>query len=202
MSSPTKLGSKRVITPEATLSYPHLFEPVAGPDGGEPKYAATLVFAPETDLSALKAAAMAAAVEKLGSKEKVETAIRTGKLAWPFREADEESGYPKGSIFFGARSKAAPGLVSRYAGPDGKPKPITLEDQKPGNPLDLYPGCKVRASLVAFYYDYMGMKKGVSFALNNIQKLGEGTRLDNRRAASDEFEADLNEEPASVDDLL
>jgi hypothetical protein len=55
----------------------------------------------------------------------------------------------------------------------------------------------VRASLRAFAYDTNG-NKGVSFGLNNIQKLGEGQRLDGRKAATDEFDADLSQAPADI----
>jgi hypothetical protein len=59
----------------------------------------------------------------------------------------------------------------------------------------------VRAQLRAFSYDSNG-NKGVSFALNNIQKLGDGERLDNRQAATDAFEADLSAAPADISALL
>jgi hypothetical protein len=202
MTEAPKKPSTRVTTPEAILSYPHLFEPSAGPDGGEAKYSATFVFPKGTDLTALKAAALAAGVAKFG-EGKFQEGVRSGKLYWPFRDDVEDKGYPAGSIFLGARNKQAPGLVSRKknAANADRPMPITAESQKPGNEDELYAGCKVRASLSAFAFDSHG-KKGVSFALGNVQKLGEGERLDSRRAAEDEFEADLSETPASIDDLL
>ena len=58
----------------------------------------------------------------------------------------------------------------------------------------------VRASLIAFAYDTQG-NKGVSFALGNVQVYDDGARLDNRKAAADEFATDLKEKPASLDDL-
>ena len=59
----------------------------------------------------------------------------------------------------------------------------------------------MRASFTAFAYDNNG-NVGVSFGLNNVQKLREGTRLDNRVAATDEFTADLTQEPVDIDALL
>ena len=198
MSDTEKKVPLRVMTPPAILSYPHLFEPVAGPDGGEPKYSATFIFPKGTDLAVLKAAAMAAGRAKWGAK--FEEGLRNGSRKFPFRTDVEEKGYPEGSTFFTARSKQAPGLASRYKGPNGKATPITKEQQVPGNAGELYAGCMVRASLVAFAYD--NVSKGVTFALNNIQKLDEGKRLDNRRAAEDEFTDNLSDEPASLDDVL
>jgi hypothetical protein len=199
MADANKKASTRVMTPEATLSYPHLFEPSAGPDGGEAKFSAVFVFVRGTDLTAMKTAAQAAGEAKFGAK--FVEGVHTGKFRWPFRDDVEDKGYPAGSIFVSARSKQAPGIVSRFKDTDGKPKVITAEQQKPGDPGELYAGSKVRATLAAYGYDKAG-NKGVAFALNNVQKLGEGERLDNRRAAADDFEADMSEEPASLGDLL
>jgi len=59
----------------------------------------------------------------------------------------------------------------------------------------------VRASVTAFAYD-RPESKGVSFGLNNIQLLdGTTPRLDGRKAAEDEFEADASMQPASLDDV-
>jgi len=171
--------AKTIITPQAILSYPHLFQPSAPNPLAEPVYSCTLVFPPGTDLSALKEAALEAAREKWG--DKAEAGIRAGKIRMPFRTDAAEKGYPEGSIFINVKSKTKPGAVSRYAGPDGKP--LRIEDEQ-----ELYPGCLVRASVRPFTYDTNG-NRGVSFALNNIQKLGDGERLDGRRRAEDEFEA-------------
>lgn len=176
-----------IITPEAILSYPRLFEPEVGPSGGDPKYSCCLVFPAGSDLKELKKAAIEAAQEKWG--EKAVPGIRSGKLRMPFRDDPEDvadKGYPEGSTFMNVRTKKAPGVVSIFPDPnnDGKPMPITDEDE-------VYAGCYVRASLRAFAYDTQG-NRGVSFALNNVQKLRDGERIDGRRAAVDEFEADEN----------
>jgi len=65
----------------------------------------------------------------------------------------------------------------------------------------MYPGAGVRASVSAFAYDSNG-NKGVSFALNNMQKVSEGERLDGRAAADDEFTADLSSAPADISGLI
>lgn len=199
MADAAKTTERKWKTPVAMLSYPHLFVASAGPDGGKAKFSATFVFAPGADLKEGKAAAQAAGIAKFG--DKFVEGVRAGKFHWPFRTDVEDKGYPAGSTFVGARSDNMPGIVSRFKGADGKATKITEEMQKPGEPGDMYPGCQVRGSLTAFAFDRNG-KKGVSFALNNVQKLGEGERLDNRRAAQDEFEADLSEEPASLEDML
>ena len=182
----------KVITPEAVLSYPHLFEPNTPPGAAEPVYSCALVFPKGTDLSALKKAALAAAQEKFGNK--AEALIRDGKLRMPFRTDAEDKGYPEGAVFMNVKNKSKPGIVSVYPGADGKPQAITDESQ-------IYAGCKVRASLRAYAYDVSG-NKGVAFSLGNMQKLADGERLDGRKRAEDEFEADLSAKPAELDDLL
>lgn len=193
----------RVTTPIATLSYPNLFVPRAFEEGQPEFYSAVLVFSPDAqesaEFKAMKVAAKAALVKKFG--DKTEALLRSGKLSIPFREDSEEKGYPKGSVWVNAKTKNPPGVVSRRADPfTNKPAVISAQSQVPGDPDELYAGCLVRASITFFPYDKMG-NKGVGVALNNIQKWDDGTRIDNRMAAQDEFEADLSETPPSMDDL-
>jgi hypothetical protein len=92
------------------------------------------------------------------------------------------------------KNKSKPGIVSTYPGPDGKPTPIDDTNA-------IYAGCRVRASLRAYAYDVSG-NKGVAFSLGNLQKLADGDRLDGRKRAEDEFEADLSAKPADLDDII
>lgn len=185
-----------VVTSKAMLSYPHLDVPQLPQDGkGKPKFSATFVFPEGTDLSALVAAAEAAAEEKWAGKSK--EMFRTGALRSPFRKDAEAKGYTPGSIFVNTRSERKPGLVYLHAGADQKPARIEEEKVKDV----LYPGCFVRAQLRAFAYDSNG-NKGVSFALNNIQKLADGERIDGRQDATEAFEADLSAVPADISALL
>ena len=203
MTSKKEEVPTRVITPVAMCSYPHLFEAWAGEDGQDPKFSIALVFSEEAQASpeykAMKAAVLAAA-EKKFPKKSVDM-IRNGQLRLPFRDDAEDKGYPKGSTFANARSKDKPGVVSRHKDADGNAIVITKEEQVPGEPNDVYAGCMVRASLTAYGYDKAG-NKGVAFGLNNVQKWAEGERIDNRMAAVQEFEADLEEPASSVADLL
>jgi hypothetical protein len=116
--------------------------------------------------------------------------FKTKQLRWPFRDGAEKAtdGYGPGKTFLNVNSNRQPGVVSKYAGPDGKPLPIT-------DPDEVYPGCRVRVSLVPFAYEAQG-NKGVSFMLGNVQKLSDGPRLDGRLRAEDEFEA-LEDAPAN-----
>lgn len=192
-----------LITPRATLSYPFLAEPQKD-DKGKEKYSCALVFAKGTDLTALRNALVDAAKAKWGNKVKIgkveytiEEAIEKGKLRLPFRTDAEEKGYPAGSTFINVRSEKKPGAVFAWADETGRPARIPQDKIAE----ELYPGAIVRASLSPFGYDREG-NIGITFGLNNVQKLAEGERLDGRKAAEDEFTAELNEAPAAgLDDL-
>lgn len=193
----TDKSKVKVITEKAILSYPHLDTPQKGKKAdSKSKYSAALVFLAGTNLTAIKAAIVAAAVEKYG--EKAVEMLRTGALKNPLRTDAEAKGYPAGATFLNVRSDNQPGCVYAFPGPDGK-KPALIPQDKIKS--ELYPGAIVRASIVAFTYDTDG-NKGVSFALNNIQKIADGDRLDSRVSAEDEFEADLSAAPADLAGLI
>lgn len=174
-----------IITPEFIISYPQVFEPKPD-DRGIDFYSCALVFPAGTDLSKLEEAAMAVGKEKWGNKF-----VPGPSFHWPFRTDAAAKGYPEGSVFFSAKTKQKPGIVSRYRGPDGKPQPIT-------DPEQVYAGARFIAS-IRFYPFESDKKKGVGVQLNNLQKRGDGPRLDNRVKAEDEFGAD-EEEPSSLID--
>lgn len=185
-----------VITPKALLSYPHLDVPQKGKAATDKsKYSATLVFAPGEDLKALQAAVLAAGEEKWPGK--FAEMVRVQAVRIPFRKDAEAKGYAPGSIFINVRSEQKPGVVFLHAGEDNKPALVPDDKIKEV----MYPGSFVRAQIRAFPYDSNG-NKGVSFALNNVQKLGDGPRLDNRVAATDAFEADLTATPAGLEGLI
>ena len=177
---------KRVITPEAIISFPRLFKPEPGPDGGEPKYSAAFIFVEGTDMSALKQAVVVAGTEKWGDKFAELVRARTN-FRLPFRDDVAGKGYPEGSVFFNATTKNRPGVVDANL-------------QEVNDPEKVYAGAKVVASVTAFAYQNKG--RGVSFALNNVQFLADGERLDNRLAASDEFDKAMTEVPDDLADLL
>jgi hypothetical protein len=198
---------KAILTPKATLSFPHLDKPQAGQgegdDKGADKYSITLVFPPGTDLAELIAEAKKAGQKKFGANGG--NYVKTGGKGSTFRNdvVDEEGKrkYAEGSIYISAKSEDKPGMV--YAWPTGgtgpdKDKPALVPADKVREVF--YPGAIVRAQLKPFGYDRKG-NKGVTWALNNVQKLGDGERLDNRQAATEAFDADLSAVPADLQGL-
>jgi len=190
----------RIITPVGRLSYPHLFAPWGGPNGDQtPKFGATIVFDADTDLTSIKEVIAAAGAKKFGGAKKFETLLAQGVLHNPLRQNDEK--YPEGSWYIGARTDKRPGVVDRTADPQTtRARVITVEEQETGNQFEMYPGCLIRISVTCFGYNNVG--KGVSFALNNVQRMGDAERFDSRVKADDEFDAEMAEAPASLDDIL
>lgn len=184
--------STKALTPVGTLSYPHIAKPQAMEEGKVAKYSATVIFPEGTDLSGLQAAAVAAA--DAAHPGKGAEMLRKGQLKSPFRTDCEAKDYKDCVAFINVRTEKQPGAVFNYADPTTqKPKAIPADQIE----KELYPGAKVRVSVNAFAYNTNG-NKGVSFALNNIQKIADGERIDGRAAAEDEFNSsDLAQAPAS-----
>jgi hypothetical protein len=175
MATSTKSASieaKKCVTPEFRVSFPAIFEPKSF-NNQDAKYSTVMLFDKKTDLSGLKKAAANAAGDKWGP----DRTKWPKNLKMPFRDGDTKSdkeGY-ESCIFVTATSKTQPGLV------DQSLKPIL-------NPKDFYAGCYARAELIAFAYDMAG-NMGVSFSLQNIQKLRDGKSFSGRKDASAVFDA-------------
>lgn len=168
------IALKKVTTPKFRVSFPHVFKAHAMKEDQEAKFSCVMLFDKKTDLSAMKKACANAATEKWGADK----AKWPKNLKMPFRDGDEKSdmkGY-EGTNFVTATSKKRPGVVDQGL------NLITEEDES------FYAGCYARATLIAFAYDVSG-NKGVSFSLQNLQKLGDGEKFSGRRDAAQEFDA-------------
>lgn len=162
------MGDK-VKTPVFRVSFPQVFEAKSF-NNGEPKYSVVMIFDKKADLREMKRILKEAAHERFGAKlpPNLKDAFRDGK------EKAHLQGYGEDVVFCTASSKQRPGLV------DQKVQPIVDRDE-------FYAGCYARATVSAFAYDTNG-NKGVSFGLNNIQKVRDGERFDGRTDATDDFE--------------
>ena len=180
------IALKKCITPEFRVSFPAVFKP-AKFEKNEPKYGVTMLFPKKTDISALKKAAFNAAIEQFGSKENFPE-----DLKWPWKDGDKKKkgtpGYA-GTIYISARSKESnqPGIV------DQRREPIISEK-------DFYAGCYARAEIIAYYYDVNG-NEGISFSLQNVQKLRDGEAFSGKKKAEDVFdEVEMEEDDQSFYD--
>lgn len=99
-------------------------------------------------------------------------------------KADLE-GYGDGTRFANITSKQRPGVIDKDRNPIGPDH---------GNEEEIYPGCYCRATVQVFSFGLKpGSKgKGVGIGLGNIQKIKDGPRLDNRVAAEDDFDEDVD----------
>lgn len=189
----------RIITPPLRCSYPKLFEPEVN-DKGTQVWSTVLLFedTPEGHAALAQVEALAEDAAKAKFGDKLPALKKNPSFKWPIRrDVDKYAGVqPKVIAYVQARSyKVAPGVVSIYPGPDGKPSKIT-------DPSLIYPGCYLRASLGAFGTAATKDQpsNSVSIALRNVQKVRDGDRIDSRVRAEDEFVADPNA-AADLNDL-
>jgi hypothetical protein len=200
-----------LFTPKCVISYPHLYTAQMPPNprpGQKPRFSAVLLFPVEMDeadqtlFKAMKEAAVARAVEKWGSVEKVQEMMQMPHphtLKWPFRKDNQKADgsvkwdNTKFQCFINIWSETQPGVVSRWADPnDPKRRPLKITD-----PSKIFAGCVVKASVNPFAYEQSG-NRGVAFGLQNIQlwQSEDVERLDNRANAEDEFGAEAAPEGA------
>jgi hypothetical protein len=173
---PQRLSETGLITGVVRLAFQSLMEPrvTKNDDGtlGEPKYPAVLLIDPnDTELLTMMKDCMKNAAVKYFGEGKVPTGMRN-----PLRDGAEKAQewpFYAGHLFINTSTKNKPGLVNQAN------KPIT-------DPDEIYSGCWVRVELNAFAYAQKG-NKGVSFGLNNVQKLGDDERFGGRRPAEQVF---------------
>lgn len=179
----------RLYTGRCVISYPNLFTARLNEDSGKMQYSATFIFdeaAQKTkEFAALVAAIKPAAIEKFGT-------TLPANLKNPILKG--VNGCPEGCVIIRCNSLQPPGVV------DAKVQKII-------DPAEIYPGAIVIATLSCFGWVNKKGGKGVSFGLGNVQKVGDGPRLDNRKAAEDDF-APVDAGPsagaatANVDDIF
>ena len=110
-----------------------------------------------------------------------------GVCKTPFHKGEDKEqyvGFGPGVIFF---------TMSAYT---RRPGIVAGDGVTPVHPADLYPGCYARASvnLVANV-----LWRSISVAMNHLQKLGEGERLDGTTAEEDFGSDPAEASPATLD---
>lgn len=174
----------KVITGEVRLNFVHLFEPHAQEADQTPKYSVMLLI-PKKDTKTVNAikAAQKAALEK-GKNSKFNGKI-PNNWSNTLRDGDNDDAadvekYPeyKDHYFMTVSSNTnfPPGLVDQNV--------QAIMDR-----TELYSGVYARVAINAFPYSTQG-NKGVSFGLNNVQKLRDGEPLGGAPTRpEDDFEA-------------
>lgn len=160
------------------LSFPALFKPKAGQDGGEPKYSAAFLLNKVNDaaqIDALRAACAAVAREKWPPK------IPSG-VKYCVRDGSEKdfAGYGPEVLFITASNAMAVPVVGRSL------EPLTPASGKP------YAGCYVNASIRLWAQDNQFGKR-INAQLQAVQFVADGEAFGDKPV-------DPNEEFAAIDD--
>lgn len=191
--------TKPLITPEVMLGHwPKLFEKGLPDDKGVSYYETDLLISPEAQKTAefarLKAAmAEAAKAEWKGNlPSNLKSAFRpAGEKR---KQADGTQYYPDdqfaGWLLMRVKTKNQPGIVN------GAKQPITDD-------AEVYGGAWVRCSVNPNAYSVKG-NNGVSFWLNNVQKLRDGEPLSGgaRSRAEDDFTPVGDVASSDVDEMF
>lgn len=173
-----EVRSDVLITPESVASFLNVFRPhpEQKTKDGRPKYTMTQIFKAKDQKSpefkALRKAVEQVIAEKWGDE-------RPKKLKTPFLTAEDLDKVPAGleedDVFIRLTAVNRPGIVDRNMAP--------ILDEG-----DLYAGAIVRCSIQAYSWVDDKGGKGVSFGLNNIQKLRDGVHLAGGSRVEDDFD--------------
>ncbi len=175
---------QRLTTPEARLSWPHLFTPRKD-DRGKDKWDCVLVLPKPFDKAPFNAIVKAACIAAYGAD--FAALVKAGKLSLP-KIKDGDLTKPDdptfaNAVYFEAHSARRPGIVDQ-----------TVQAIPDTEAHRLYAGCYVRAAIRAYAYDYKNaegktVKKGISFGLQNVQLLRDGDPLGSGMDAGNDFSA-------------
>jgi len=175
---PAALSPTSVLTGVCRLAFQALIEPKTGVnDDGTPqapKYTAVLLFDKDDETLPLLKKAMKAAADAFFGEGKVPAGIRN-----PLRDGNEKAqdyAFYADKIFISASRNAS----------QGAPGVVNQANQRITNADDIYSGCWVRADINCYGYNKKG-NKGVTFGLNNIQKVGDDERFGGKRPAESVF---------------
>jgi hypothetical protein len=187
----------KVVTPKFRGAFVRFFEPETGNrEDGSPykRWGCTAIFEKGADLTALKDAAMAAAKELWG--DKAAQMLKHPKFKSPFKDGGTMVN-KEGTLYAGfEEGQTTVKLATEQQAPDvvnGAREAII-------DASECYSGAYYRASVVPMAYEHPKGGLGISFKLQNVQKLGDGERLGGgqRAEAKDEFDAVTSAEGASA----
>ncbi len=190
----------KVTTPKFRASFVTVFEPKSY-KGGNPKYSIVMLFDKKNvkGLKDLQQLVKSTAMEKWG--EIPTEVLKIDSEYCPFKDgdSDKKSGYDgyEGAFFATASSLYAPAVVDTGDPSKGISPQVILD------PKELYSGCYARASVIAFGWESKGCR-GISFGLQNIQKLADGEPFSGRGNPEADFDPIMPEEVevADSDDLF
>jgi hypothetical protein len=167
--------AKKIQLKNVRLSYANLFEAREN-QSGDLRYSTALIIPKDhpqiDDLHAL--------VDEVGEEKFGKKWASMRKKTDPVHDADEDGKADddpvyEGTFYINTSSKRKPQVVDRQVQP-------ILDDS------EIWSGCYANVSIAVFAFE-VPENKGVSFGLNNVQKVKEGERLGGAPNADEEFEA-------------
>lgn len=177
------MANIHLITGKGRFNYPYVFKPREEEDDKGARYTVDFLIS-KKDRETVKALRKAIWDAIVANKEFLKIKRDLNDLddlpesfKYPLKDGDRKDNAGEeyeGCFYITPWSKDKPGIV----GPGVRP----IED-----PQEFYSGCYGRISISIGTFDYKG-KRGLSIFLNNIQKLADGDRLDNRRSAFQDFD--------------
>ncbi len=187
-----KQDSRRFVTDEFRVSYPHVFKPQGMP-GAEPKYSITMLFSKKADLSKIKLAIKHAKIAEFGPDQ----ADWPEGLASPVEDGDQ----PKYADKEGYKGHWA---IKASTSQEQKPGVVDMDLEPIVDPSVFYPGCFARAQVFARVWEFpkKSGRYGLHFILDHVQKTKEGKSFSNRKAANEVFDpiAGASEESSGEED--
>ncbi len=172
----------KLFTPKFRVSFPSVFEATQINGEGKAKFRITMLFDEATfdeiekqRWEAIKASIEPAAVKKFGKLPPM--------LKEPFLKGNDMRSNETGKIYQGHENMT----VLRTASED-KPGLVDHNVQPIIDQSEFYGGCYAIATINPYGWEYMG-KKGVSFGVGNIQKVGDGEHFGGKTKAEDDFGA-------------
>ena len=180
----------RILIKNARLAFPNLFQPRAGQDGGEAKFGASLILAPDNPaIKELNAAFIKIAKEKWADKgETILKGLRAQDRLC-LHDGATKSQYQgfEGNMYVSASSKLRPSVFDRNR------TPLAPEDGKP------YSGCYVNASIELWAQDSSSYGKRINAQLRGVQFVADGDAFAAGASASENEFEDLGDQGDDTD---
>lgn len=194
-----KKPQTRVTTPKGRVSFPHCYTPRASQPGAAEKYSITLLIPKSADIQAMLDMRNKAVLDKWP-----DAARRPKNIHNPIKDGDTDTTLD-GSL----RKDKYPEIAGHWmvtasrSKKSGAPKVVDAQMQEIIDEGELYAGCYARMSIHAFAYgptkENPQIKNGVSFGLNNVQKMAEGEPLGGASSRpEDDFEPVQGGAPVQV----
>lgn len=188
----------KVVTGKVRLSFPNLFAAKAMEEGKPAKYSCQILI-PKDDTETIEAIKAAGAYAAKDQAHKFKRGKVPAHYLTTLRDGDddpkvdpEERPELAGHMFMNVNNTRRPNVVDR------RRQPIADESE-------IYAGCYVRVQLSAYVYN-VDTNQGVTFGLDNVQKLSDGEPLSGggMKAADafDELEDDEDDMEDIDDDLI